>query len=421
MSGNYADPSLSHSLQDGWTIAPLSHFLSRITYGFTNPMPTTADGPFMVTAKDIHDGKIDYSTARHTSDDAYRRALTDKSRPKTGDVLLTKDGSIGRVAVCDRENICINQSVAVLQPNLRIKSKFLKYLLESPYYQQRMDNDADGSTIKHIYITRVDKMHVAVPSLPEQDTIISVLGALDDKIDLNRRMNETLEAMARAIFKDWFIDFGPTRAKMEGRAPYLAPEIWSLFPDLLDNEGKPQGWTDGKLLDICELKRGYDLPTANRRPGRFPIVSSSGVSGAHDQSMARSPGVVTGRYGTVGEVFFLDEDFWPLNTALYVRDFKGNEPRYIYYTLRGIDFGIYSDKGAVPGLNRNHLHQHPIVRVPLDIQRGFAAMLEPVWARQQINASESETLAATRDLLLPKLMSGEIRVREADKIAEAAQ
>ena len=76
----------------------------------------------------------------------------------------------------------------------------------------------------------------------EQTAIASILGALDDKIDLNRRMNETLEAMARAIFKDWFVDFGPTRAKMEGRAPYLAPEIWALFPDRLDDEGKPEGW-----------------------------------------------------------------------------------------------------------------------------------------------------------------------------------
>ena len=82
-----------------------------------------------------------------------------------------------------------------------------------------------------------------LPPLAEQDAIASILGALDDKIDLNRRMNETLEAMARAIFKDWFVDFGPTRAKMEGRAPYLAPEIWALFPDRLDDEGKPEGWS----------------------------------------------------------------------------------------------------------------------------------------------------------------------------------
>ena len=90
----------------------------------------------------------------------------------------------------------------------------------------------------------------------DQRAIASILGALDDKIDLNRRMNETLEAMARAIFKDWFVDFGPTRAKMEGGAPYLAPEIWALFPDRLDDEGKPEGWKMGRsVTSPCRLEK----------------------------------------------------------------------------------------------------------------------------------------------------------------------
>jgi type I restriction enzyme S subunit len=297
---------------------------------------------------------------------------------------------------------------------------FIYWLLRTNDYRNEILAGYTGSTVKHTAPKKILSFKFLLPCLEDQIRIAHVLGTLEGKIDLNRRMNETLEAMARAIFKDWFVDFGPTRAKMEGRPPYLGPEIWSLFPAFLDNEDKPAEWTNGRLLDICELKRGYDLPTANRRPGCFPIVSSSGVSGAHDQSMAKSPGIVTGRYGTVGEVFFLEEDFWPLNTALYVRDFKGNEPRYIYYVLRGIDFGIYSDKGAVPGLNRNHLHQHPVLRVPREVQRVFVATLEPVWTRQRLNACESETLAATRDLLLPKLMSGEIHVRDAERMVEAA-
>jgi type I restriction enzyme, S subunit len=89
--------------------------------------------------------------------------------------------------------------------------------------------------------------------LPEQQAISLLLGALDDKIVLNRRMNETLEAMARAVFKDWFVDFGPTGAKMEGRAPYLAPEIWALFPDRLDDEDKPDGWRSGSLAELIEV------------------------------------------------------------------------------------------------------------------------------------------------------------------------
>ena len=201
-----------------WKLAPLSTFVSHVTYGFTNPMPTTADGPFMVTAKDIHGGRIDYSSARHTSWEAYRDHLTDKSRPRVNDLLLTKDGSIGRVAICDRSDVCINQSVALLQPNEQIDPRFLRFLLEAPQYQRRMEADSDGTKIKHIYITRVDKMPIEVPPKHEQCIIANILGALDDKIELNRRMNESLEAMARALFKSWFVDFDPVRAKAEGRA-----------------------------------------------------------------------------------------------------------------------------------------------------------------------------------------------------------
>ena len=113
---------------------------------------------------------------------AYNTLLTNKSRPRPGDVVLTKDGSIGRVAVCDRDDICINQSVALLHPSSEIDSRFLAMLLQAPVYQRKMVADTGGSTIQHIYITRVDKMTIAVPELREQRAIAEVLGALDDKI-----------------------------------------------------------------------------------------------------------------------------------------------------------------------------------------------------------------------------------------------
>jgi type I restriction enzyme S subunit len=304
--------------------------------------------------------------------------------------------------------------------NAELDYRFLYYRMHAMDFLHQVWAVAGSTdTFPYVSLTQQKKLSLTLPPHKDQVCIGQILGLLDEKIDLNRRMNETLEAMARAIFKDWFVDFGPTRAKMEGQAPYLAPDLWALFPDRLNDEGKPVGWRNCKLLDLCELKRGYDLPTAERRPGPFPIISSSGVSGLHDRGMAKHPGVVTGRYGTIGEVFFLDEDFWPLNTALYVRDFKGNDQRYVYYTIRAIDFGIYSDKGAVPGINRNHLHAHIVLWAPLDVQRAFRDVLESSWTRQRVNRSESETLAATRDLLLPKLMSGELRVRDAEKLAEA--
>jgi type I restriction enzyme S subunit len=258
------------------------------------------------------------------------------------------------------------------------------------------------------------------PAREEQRRIASILGALDDKIEVNRRMNETLEAMARAIFQDWFVAFGPTRAKMEGRPPYLAPDLWSLFPARLDAQGKPEGWQAGTLLDLCELKRGYDLPAARRVPGAVPIVSSSGITDHHDTAMVDAPGVITGRYGTIGEVFFLEKPYWPLNTALYVRDFRGHSPRFVFYTLRLLDFSQYSDKGAVPGVNRNDLHRAPVMLPPVAVQEAFDRILSPGWARIAANDRECASLAATRDLLLPRLMSGELRVRDAERLVETA-
>jgi type I restriction enzyme S subunit len=167
----------------GWVEKPLADCLRLITYGFTNPMPTTAEGPYMVTAKNVVGGRIDFASARRTSQDAFDRLLTDKSRPQVGDVLLTKDGTLGRVAVVDRAGICINQSVALLRPNERMMPQFMVHLLSSPNYQRRMVEAAGGTTIKHIYITRVDKMSVAFPdSHDEQKRIVSNLDSLNSEI-----------------------------------------------------------------------------------------------------------------------------------------------------------------------------------------------------------------------------------------------
>ncbi len=134
-------------------------------------------------------------------------------------------------------------------------------------------------------------------------------------------------------------------------------------------------WQDLPLGDVCELKRGYDLPRGSRVDGTVPVISSSGPTGSHNKAMVQAPGVVTGRYGTLGDVFYISEDFWPLNTALYVRDFKGNDPRYVAALLRSMNLAQYDGAAAVPGLNRNQLHTVP-VRIPsIDVQRVVASIL----------------------------------------------
>ncbi|MCX5825595.1 MAG: restriction endonuclease subunit S [Deltaproteobacteria bacterium] len=116
-------------------------------------------------------------------------------------------------------------------------------------------------------------------------------------------------------------------------------------------------WHTGRLGDVITLKRGHDLPDTKRQDGDVPVVSSSGITGYHNEPKAMAPGVVTGRYGTLGEVFYVEEDYWPLNTALYVTDYKGNHPRFVAYFLKNILRNYQSDKAAVPGVNRNVLHE----------------------------------------------------------------
>jgi type I restriction enzyme S subunit len=165
-------------------------------------MPETQDGPFLVTAANVNGGRIQYETARKTSKSAFDTLLTDKSRPKVNDILLTKDGTLGRVAIVEKENLCINQSVAVLRPNKLVNPIFLKILLESPTYQKLMLDDSRGSAIKHIYITDVDKMKVAFPSLEEQQKIAERLKAIDNKLQTEQTYLQKIQSLKKGLMED---------------------------------------------------------------------------------------------------------------------------------------------------------------------------------------------------------------------------
>jgi type I restriction enzyme S subunit len=155
-------------------------------------------------------------------------------------------------------------------------------------------------------------------------------------------------------------------------------------------------WIETILGDVVELKRGYDLPKRKRQNGNVPIVSSSGITDYHSDAKVKGPGVVTGRYGTLGQVFYVREDFWPLNTTLYVRDFKGNEPKFVSYFLRTINYLAYSDKAAVPGVNRNHLHMAHVL-FPTDVaeQQTIAHILGSLDDKIELNRRMNQTLEAT--------------------------
>lgn len=244
-----------------------------------------------------------------------------------------------------------------------------------------------------------------------------MLGALDDKIELNRRMNETLEAMARAIFKDWFVDFGPTRAKIEGRAPYLAPDTWSLFPDRLDADGKPEGWVLRPVGDFAELRGGKQLEKERISPvGTIPVFGGAGVMGFTDEHNAEGFVISVGRVGAYcGQFFSHRGKAWINNNASLIRQFQGVSGEWLFQSLRHADIGVIKKGAAQPFVSNTDVGNMPIIWPGERVVARFADVAVPLMLRIEHNDAEASSLAATRDFLLPKLMSGEVRVKDAEK------
>ena len=336
------------------------------------------------------------------------------------DVTQSADllGAVARVPNTVSQGRLTQDTVKLNFKDKESPKTYIYWMLRTPQYREYCKAHATGTT--NLGLPRDDFLAFAIPPLtPVRRTLLQLLQSLDDKIELNRRMNQTLEATARAIFKDWFVDFGPTRAKVEGRERYLAPKLWDLFPDAVDDGDKPVGWRNGRLDDLIVLQRGFDLPKPKRVKGKFPILAASGINGTHDEAKVLGPGVTTGRSGVIGKVFYVHEDFWPLNTSLWVKQYKNSSPAHAYFLIQTLDFASFNSGSAVPTLNRNHVHNLPVAVPSPETIHGFDRFVGPLFQRYRLNKLENLTLSRTRDLLLPKLMSGEIRLSEAENTVEA--
>jgi type I restriction enzyme S subunit len=318
----------------------------------------------------------------------------------------------------------VNQHVSIIRVDPKAADPgFILAYLSHPNVKHYIESFNAGGSRRAITKRHIESFCVPLAPLPEQRAIAHILGTLDDKIELNRQMNETLEAMARALFQSWFVDFDPVRAKAEGRDPGLPKAAPDLFPDRFEDSelGEiPVGWRVGRLDGVLVLQRGFDLPTLERTSGPYPVIAASGLNGTHNHFMVRGPGVTTGRSGVLGNVFYIHEDFWPLNTSLWVKQFKHSTPAFAFHLLRGLDFSLFNAGSAVPTLNRNHVHNLPVVIPSMSTIQAFQDLSVPILKRQKANADESRTLVALRDMLLSELISGELRVQDAERYVEQA-
>jgi type I restriction enzyme S subunit len=313
----------------------------------------------------------------------------------------------------------------------KANAAFLYYLFSSPLGAYHLD-----TILRHVAvagITGKDLMglRIEVPGPDVQKEIVRVLSALDDKIEENRRINETLEAMARALFKDWFVDFGPTRAKAEGRAPYLAPELWSLFPACLDGEGKPDGWKTVPLDQIAKFLNGIALQKYPARDGDFlPVIKIAELRAASVVNSDRASVKIPNEYIVEdGDVLFswsgsLIQRVWTSGKgALNQHLFKVTSdtfPKWFYFYWIDQHMEDFRATAASKATTMGHIQRHHLTQamtiVPTEkVLNAANILIAPLFERGIANDLEIRTLAKTRDELLPKLLSGEIRIHDAEK------
>ena len=360
-------------------------------------------------------------------------------------VLVAEDGENLRsrnqpIALMARGRFWVNNHAHILRGTWCADTRFLFYALN----QADIAGYVTGSTIPKLSQGNLNRILVPCPSIDEQREIVAILGALDDKIDLNRRMNETLEAMTRAIFQDWFVTFGPTRAKQEGHPPYLAPDLWSLFPNRLDDQGKPEGWRDRPLAEFMGLISGGtprtsepaywggDIPWFSVVDAPAPsemyvittekTITAAGLENCAATLLPEGAVIITAR-GTVGKLAVVGCPM-AMNRSCYAAVGTGGIPSsFILFLLKEAVQRLQANThGSVFDTITRPTFQAVSSPMPsLKLAIHFGAVVEPLLARVLSNVRESRTLAATRDLLLPMLMSGELRVRDADRaVAEVA-
>jgi type I restriction enzyme S subunit len=229
-----------------------------------------------------------------------------------------------------------------------------------------------------------------LPPLAEQKAIAAVLGALDDKIELNRRMNATLEAMARALFQSWFVDFDPVRAKLDGRQPVgLDQATADLFPETFEETALghvPNGWQVKLLGEVIELAYGKPLKAEDRMHGHVCVYGANGPVGWHDEKLVSGPGIVIGRKGNPGVVTWAHGDFYPIDTTFYVEPIGTCRSLYfLYYALSLHNLANLSADSAVPGLNRNHAYMSKQVIPSQPVLTAFDSQIAPIFAAMHAN------------------------------------
>jgi type I restriction enzyme S subunit len=404
----------------------------------------TAVGIPLITAKVVKGGRIE--TPNEFIDPTEYDSWMRRGLPKVGDVLLTTEAPLGEVAQLTEDQIALAQRLILLRgkPEL-LDNTYLKFLLMSEPLQSELRGRASGTTVVGIKQSELRKVTLPLPSVENQRAIAGVLGALDDKIEQNRRTARALERLARAIFRAWFVDFEPVKAKAAGATtfPSMPQPVFDALPTRFVDSAigpVPEGWDVGALKDLATLSKTQIKPQENQT-GIFDHFSIPAFD-AGMRAVVESGSAIKSNKFLVVEGCVLLSKLNPRIPRVWLpppprgrqqiasTEFLVFLPRsvfdryYLYCQFQQVAFRDELAQGA-SGTSNSHQRVRPndllekvVVVPPTSIRKGFADMAGPIFALAATNHVESATLAAMRDYLLPKLLSGAVRVNEPKRFAD---
>ncbi|MEW6236417.1 MAG: restriction endonuclease subunit S [Candidatus Omnitrophota bacterium] len=405
------------------TKVPLQELCKKIV-DCPHSTPTWTDsGVVVLRNQNIRNGRLDLSSSSFTDEEHYQQRIR-RAKPLKGDLVITREAPMGEVCeIPDGLRCCLGQRMVLIRPDgNKCSGRYLLYALQSREVRHEiLVNEGTGSTVSNLRIPILERLPIPVLSLPEQRAIAHILGTLDDKIEMNRRMNETLEAMARAIFKSWFVDFDPVRAKAEGRVSGLPPHIADLFPDSFEDSelGEiPKGWRVATFEDISVISSGkcpqnrHTLPTTD---ASIPLWGGNGLIAYVPKSLYNKPILLTGRVGTLGSVFRITSPCWPSDNTLVLLSRDKEVFEFLYLNLERVDFKSLNRGSTQPLLTQSDLKSQLFSFPGTKLLSRFHSIVNSLFEKVDALKSESHALAALRDTLLPKLLSGELRVKDAER------
>ena len=382
-----------------WPLVPLGELCRWVASGGT-PLRSVPDYYLGGTIPWLKTGEVKKSFVYETEEFITERGLENSSTKLIPSnsliVAMYGDGdTAGNVAI-NKIPLTTNQACCNFVVNdAKADYRYLYYYLKGSY--ANLVGLKVGGSQQNLNSQTLRRFPIALPLIATQRKIAAILSAYDDLIANNQRRITLLESMAEEIYREWFV-----RMRFPGHQ-----EVQRF-------KGLPSSWALKSFKDFCVLKRGYDLPDSSMQPGHYPVIASTSIKGFHSEFKVNPPVITTGRSGSLGTVLLVNKKSWPLNTALYVKDFCGNSPFLIYYTLRSLKLETFNVGAGVPTLNRNHLSSLGIAVPDAALQRRFDAVLGPMNAQASMLAEVSEKLTVQRDALLPRLISGKLKVDHLD-------